>query len=161
MSVDELTTTLELPASARTLTRTRSAYRRFAYEVQHPENHKQLVRFLCVGTTGFVVNTAAYWLFLHAVGLDYKLAFCAAWVISTTNNFFLNRHWTFKAHHEHPVRQAIRFCFVQMMVAVCAYGVMVGLVALTNIWKVPADALAWIIVTPFSFLVQKLWSFKA
>jgi putative flippase GtrA len=48
-----------------------------------------------------------------------------------------------------------------MIVAACAYLILIGLVAATNLWKVPADAAAWIIVTPVSFVVQKLWSFKA
>jgi putative flippase GtrA len=28
-------------------------------------------------------------------------------------------------------------------------------------WKVAADGIAWIIATPLSFVIQKLWSFKA
>ena len=157
----ELTSTLELPASTRAASRLRSAYRRLTYEVRHPENHRQLVRFLCVGASGYVVNTVSFWIFIHPVAFDYTLSFVAAFLCGSTNNFFWNRHWTFKAHDEHAARQGIRFLIVQASVAACAYGVMVGLIAATNIWKVPADALAWIIVTPVSFVVQKLWSFKA
>jgi putative flippase GtrA len=156
-----LTTTLELPAPVQALSRAERAARRFAYEVRHPENHKQLVRFLCVGASGYLINTAFFWVFLHAAGLDYKLSFVGAFLCGSINNFFWNRHWTFKAHHEHAVRQGARFFLVQAIVAVCAYLILIGLVAATNMWKVPADALAWIIVTPVSFVVQKLWSFKA
>ncbi|MDA8068244.1 MAG: GtrA family protein [Actinomycetota bacterium] len=158
---DELIPTLELPASARAASRFRSAYRRFSYEARHPENHRQLVRFLCVGASGYVVNTLSFWIFIHPIALDYRLSFVAAFLCGSANNFVWNRHWTFKANHEGAARQAVRFILVQTTVAACAYGVMLGLVASTNIWKVPADALAWIIVTPVSFLVQKLWSFKA
>ena len=158
---DEITTTLELPASARAMDRARLAYRRGMYEVRHPENHKQLVRFLCVGGSGFAINFVADWIFLHALGLDYKLAFCAAFICASINNFFWNRQWTFKAHHDHAGRQAVRFFLVQAVIALCAYWIMIGLVAATNIWKVPADGIAWILVTPVSFLLQKLWSFKA
>ncbi len=62
---DEITSMLELPPSARALSRIRSAYRRFAYEVRHPENHKQLVRFLCVGASGYVVNLASFLILVH------------------------------------------------------------------------------------------------
>jgi putative flippase GtrA len=158
---DELTTTLELPASARAMDRARLAYRKGMYEVRHSENHKQMVRFLCVGASGFAINFVADWIFLHAVGLDYKLAFCAAFICASINNFFWNRHWTFKAHQARPGRQAVRFFVVQMLIALCAYWIMIGLVAATNMWKVPADGVAWILVTPVSFLLQKLWSFKA
>jgi putative flippase GtrA len=158
---DDLITALELPTSARTVSRARLAYRRGMYEVRHPENHKQAVRFLCVGASGFAINFVADWFFLHAAGLDYKLAFCAAFICASINNFFWNRHWTFKADHDHAGRQAARFFVIQMLIALCAYWIMIGLVAATNIWKVPADGIAWILVTPVSFLLQKLWSFRA
>jgi putative flippase GtrA len=158
---DDFTPALELPAPAQALSRAQSAWKRFSYEVRHPENHKQLVRFLCVGASGYVINTIAFYIFLHAAGVDYKVSFCLAFVCGSINNFWWNRHWTFKAHHDHPGRQAARFFFVQMIVAACAYLILIALVAATNLWKVPADAAAWIIVTPVSFVVQKLWSFKA
>jgi putative flippase GtrA len=158
---DDLTSTLELPPSARVAERTRGNRRRLIEGLRHPGNQKQLGRFLCVGASGYIVNTASFWLFLHAAGLDYKLAFCCAFVFGCANNFFWNRRWTFEAYHDHPVRQGARFFAVSLLVAVCAYFIMVGLVHTTDMWKVPADALAWIIVTPVSFLVQKLWSFKA
>lgn len=131
------------------------------YEVRHRENHRQLVRFLCVGASGYVVNTAFFWLLLHAAGMDYKLSFVGAFLAGCVNNFFWNRHWTFKASDQGAVGQATRFLLVQVIVAVCAYLIMVGLVHVTNMWKVPADMLAWILVTPLSFLVQKFWSFRA
>lgn len=158
---DELTHTIEFPATARTASRLTSLYRRLSYEVRHRENHKQLMRFLVVGASGYVVNTVCFWIFIHPVAFDYTLSFVAAFLCGSVNNFIWNRHWTFKAHDEHAARQGIRFLIVQASVAACAYGVMVALIATTNIWKVPADALAWIIVTPVSFVVQKLWSFKA
>jgi putative flippase GtrA len=158
---DELTSALELPASAQAVSRAQSAYARFAYEVRHPENHKQLVRFLCVGASGYAINFVCFYVFLHLAGLDYKVSFCLAFICASINNFWLNRRWTFKAQQHHPGLQAARFFFVQMIVAACAYLILIGLVAATNLWKVPADAAAWIIVTPVSFVVQKLWSFKA
>src|ERR1700684_538376 len=106
---DEMTSMLELPPSARALSRVRSAYQRFSYEVRHPENHKQLVRFLCVGASGYVVNLISFFILVHPLQAADKLAFVVAAVIASTNNFFWNRHWTFRAKEDHPVRQAVRF----------------------------------------------------
>ena len=75
---DEITSMLELPPSARALSRTRSAYRRFAYEVRHPENHKQLIRFLCVGASGFAVNIVAFFILIHSFGSPDKVWFWTA-----------------------------------------------------------------------------------
>ncbi len=157
-----MTSLLELPPSARALSRIRSAYRRLAYEVRHPENHKQLVRFLCVGASGYVVNLLSFLLLVHPLQASDKLAFVLAALIASTNNFFWNRHWTFRAKEAHPVSQGLRFYFVSLVVLLFSFGIYTLLVHSVGITQhTAADGIAWIIATPLSFVVQKLWSFKA
>ena len=152
---------LELPPSARAQARLRSAYRRFSYEVRHPENHKQLVRFLCVGASGYVVNLVSFLILVHPLSASDKLAFVLAAVIAASNNFFWNRHWTFVAREEHPVRQGMRFFLVSFLVLLIAAGIYTLLVSAGIQQHTLADGISWIIATPVSFVVQKLWSFKA
>lgn len=152
---------LELPRAPRIGERLHDQLDRLDRAVRHPRNQRQLVRFLCVGVSGYVVNTVTFGIALHLAGLDYKLAFCVGFICGCANNFIWNRYWTFGATDGHAAKQGIRFLLVSAVVAACAYGVMVGLVHTTGIWKVPADAIAWIVVTPVSFIVQKLWSFQA
>ena len=158
---DELTSMLELPPSARAQARLRSAWRRFSYEVRHPENHKQLVRFLCVGASGYIVNLVSFLILVHPLSASDKLAFVVAAVIAATNNFFWNRHWTFRAKEDHPVRQAVRFFLVSFFVLLIAAGIYSLLVGAGISQHTLADGVAWIIATPVSFIVQKLWSFRA
>ncbi|MCL2418532.1 MAG: GtrA family protein [Conexibacteraceae bacterium] len=144
------------------MSRLRSAYRRFAYEVRHPENHKQLVRFLCVGASGYVVNLVSFLILVHPLSASDKLAFVVAAVIAATNNFIWNRHWTFRAKEDHPFRQGVRFFLVSFLVLLFAAGIYTLLVHSVGISQhTLADGIAWIIATPLSFVVQKLWSFKA
>lgn len=152
---------LELPPSARAQARLRSAWRRFSYEVRHPENHKQLVRFLCVGASGYIVNLVSFLILVHPLSASDKLAFVVAAVIAATNNFFWNRHWTFRAKEDHPVRQAVRFFLVSFFVLLIAAGIYSLLVGAGISQHTLADGIAWIIATPVSFIVQKLWSFRA
>jgi putative flippase GtrA len=157
-----MTSMLELPPSARALSRIRAAYRRFSYEVRHPENHKQLVRFLCVGASGYFVNLVCFFVLVHPFQAADRLAFVIAAFIASTNNFFWNRHWTFRAKEDHPVRQAMRFYFVSFLVMLFSIGVYTLLVNDVGIKQhTLADGIAWIIAIPVSFVVQKLWSFKA
>lgn len=158
---DETARTLEFPAASPTVVRTRSYGDRLKASFLRRRNQKQAIRFLVVGSSGYVVNTIAFWIFLHAIGFDYKAAFVVAFFAGCANNFVWNRTWTFQAQEDRAGKQAIRFMLVSALVALCAYGIMVGLVAAFNMWKVPANAVAWIITTPASFVVQKLWSFKA
>jgi putative flippase GtrA len=152
---------LELPPSARALSRVRSAYRRFSYEVRHPENHKQLVRFLCVGASGYMVNLVSFFILVHPLSASDTLAFVLAALVASTNNFFWNRHWTFKAKHDHAGRQALRFFLVSFVVLLLSLGIYKLLVGAGISQHTLADGIAWIIATPISFVVQKLWSFKA
>jgi putative flippase GtrA len=156
-----MTSMLELPPSARALSRVRSAYRRFSYEVRHPENHKQLIRFLCVGASGYVVNILSFFLLVHVPHAADTLAFVLAAAVASTNNFFWNRHWTFKAKHDHAGRQAVRFFLVSAVVLLLSLGIYKLLVDAGISQHTLADGIAWIIATPISFVVQKLWSFKA
>jgi putative flippase GtrA len=158
---DEMTSMLELPPSARALSRVRSAYQRFSYEVRHPENHKQLVRFLCVGASGYIVNLVSFFILVHPLSSPDTLAFVLAAVVASTNNFFWNRHWTFKAKHDHAGRQAARFFLVSAVVLLLSLGIYRLLVGAGISQHTMADGIAWIIATPISFVVQKLWSFKA
>jgi putative flippase GtrA len=128
---------------------------------RHPANHKQAIRFLCVGGSGYVVNNIAFALLLHAFGVQHTVAFWIASLIGTTNNFWWNRTWTFDAKHHHIGKQGVRFLLVSLLVSGLAYVIYLGLVGATGMDKVLANALAYVIATPFSFVAQKLWSFKA
>ena len=76
------------------------------------------------------------------------------------NNFVLNRHWTFDAREQHPVRQAVRFFLVSLVAFGFTYVVLVGLVD-AGLMKVAAQAIAIAAGMPLSFVGQKLWSFRA
>ena len=157
---DELTTSLELPAAAQAISNGRRRYDALMYELRHPENHKQAVRFLCVGASGYAINLFSFALLYHAIGFDNAASFVTAFLIGSTNNFFWNRHWTFVAKEEHAFRQGARFFAVSLLVFFFATGVY-ALLQGTGWERVICDGLAWAIATPLSFVVQKLWSFKA
>ena len=159
---DELTSTLELPASAQALSRVRSAYRRFAYEVRHPENHKQLVRFLCVGASGYVLNLV----FVPDPGAPAaggrQVLVRARRRDRRDEQLLLEPSLDVSAKEDHPVGQAVRFFPVSLLVLLFAAGIYTLLVHSVGLEQdTLADGIAWIIATPLSFVVQKLWSFKA
>jgi dolichol-phosphate mannosyltransferase len=150
MSVEEMTTSVELPFRVRV-----------RHGVRKPANWLQLVRFAAVGASGYVVNLIVFAACVHVLKVDYKFAAVIAFVISVVNNFWLNRHWTFDAKHEHPMHQGLRFFAVSLVTFGFTYVVLVALVSGTGIEKVFAQAIAIAAGTPLSFLGQKLWSFRA
>ena len=151
MPAEELTTAvIDLPF-----------HHRVRLGVRKGQNWMQLVRFCGVGASGYAVNLITFAILVHLVGMTYWVASPIAYLVATCNNFFWNRHWTFSAKEDHPLGQAVRFFLVSLVVLLFATGIYRLLVTAGLDKKVVADGIAWIIATPLSFIVQKLWSFKA
>jgi dolichol-phosphate mannosyltransferase len=157
---DELTTTVPLPAPAPARSGSGPLHLRVRHGVRKPQNWLQLVRFGAVGASGYVVNLAVFAACVHLLGIDYRLSAVVAFAVSVLNNFVLNRHWTFDAKEDHPVRQAVRFFTVSLVAFGFTYVVLVALVD-AGLMKVLAQAIAIVAGTPLSFVGQKLWSFRA
>jgi putative flippase GtrA len=166
----EAASTVEFPALAAELPATVSErharaikhplHIRVRHGVRKPHNWLQLIRFGAVGATGYVVNLAVFAFCVHVLGIDYRVSAVIAWIVSVLNNFWLNRHWTFRARQAHPVRQGIRFFAVSLVTFGFSYLVLIGLVEGAGMTKVLAQAIAVAAGTPLNFVGQKLWSFK-
>lgn len=134
---------------------------RLLHGMRRPANWLQLVRFGLVGAVGFVVNLAVYTLFVHGIGVEYRVASVAAWIVAVANNFVWNRHWTFDAGEGVAHHQAMRFLLVSVVTEIISLLLLTLLVESGGISKVPAQAVAVAAATPLSFLGNKLWSFRA
>jgi len=125
------------------------------------QNWWQLARFAAVGASGYVVNLASFALAVHGAGLDYRLAAVLAFVVAVTNNFFLNRHWTFDASSGHAGFQAARFLCVSLGAFVASLALLELLVAGLGLDEVLAQAIAVLCATPLNFVGNRLWSFRS
>ena len=129
--------------------------------MRRPHNWFELVRFSAVGASGYVVNLATFAACVHLFGVHYRLAATLAFVVAVTNNFVLNRHWTFRAGDGHAGFQAMRFFAVSIAAFLFNLAVLELLVAGLEWPKLLAQASAIVAATPISFLGNKLWSFRA
>jgi putative flippase GtrA len=133
---------------------------RLMHGMRRPANWLQLIRFAIVGGSGFVVNLAVYALCVHALDVPYQGAAVVAWLLAVTNNFVLNRHWTFDARAGSVRFQAIRFFLVSLVAFAFGLLLLTLLVEGAGVAKVPAQALAVAASTPLNFIGNKLWSFR-
>src|SRR5438094_1858495 len=134
---------------------------RLLHGLRRPANWLQLVRFAIVGGVGFVVNVGVYALFVHPIGVDYRGAAVAAWLVAVANNFVLNRHWTFDARDGLARFQAMRFLVVSLVAFAFSLLLLTLFVEAAALPKVAAQALAVAASTPLNFLGNKLWSFRS
>jgi putative flippase GtrA len=136
----------------RPLTRVRNGLTR-------PANWLQLVRFGAVGAVGYVVNLVVFSLCVHGAGLDYRLAAAVAFLVAVTNNFVLNRRWTFAGRESSTAFAAPRFLAVSLASFLLNLGLLQALVAVAAAPAVLAQAVAIGAATPLNFVGNKLWTF--
>ena len=121
-------------------------------------NWLQLAKFCAVGASGYVANLAVYATLL-AFDVNYLLAAICSFLVAVTNNYLWNRVWTFRHQRGHLVFQGFRFLLVST-VALAANLLFLGLLVAVGVPKLPAQAIAIVLVTPWNFVANKLWSFR-
>jgi putative flippase GtrA len=122
-------------------------------------NWEQLVKFCVVGASGYVVNLAVYTALLDGADLHYRLAATGSFLVAVTNNYLWNRLWTFRHSRGHFANQGLRFLLVSVIVYIGNLVLLTALVEL-GLGKIVSQAIAIILVTPFNFAGNKLWSFR-
>jgi dolichol-phosphate mannosyltransferase len=127
--------------------------------LRSPHNWMQLAKFSAVGASGYAVNLAVYALLLNWVGLHYLGAAFCSFLVAVANNYWWNRHWTFRGQRGHFAYQGMRFAVVSA-VALAANLVILRLLVGFGLGKFVAQAIAIVAVTPLNFLGNKLWSFR-
>jgi dolichol-phosphate mannosyltransferase len=122
-------------------------------------NWFQLTKFCVVGVSGYVVNLAVFAALVHRVGMHYVPAAICSFLVAVTNNYTWNRVWTFRHQRGHIAYQGLRFLMVST-VALAANLVFLAILVGLGVPKIPAQAVAIALVTPWNFVANKLWSFR-
>ena len=120
--------------------------------LRKPHNWVQLIKFCAVGGSGYVVNLCVFALCVEVIGLHHLVGATAAFVVAVMNNFWWNRHWTFRAGQGHAGFQAARF----FTVSVAAFLVQVTLLAV-----LVAATAAFAVAVTNNFWWNRHWTFRA
>ena len=135
----------------------------FAYRIgaaaRRPASWLQLVKFGLVGGSGYLINLAVFAVLVGDFGVHHTIAAVGAFCVAVTNNFLLNRHWTFAAGDGHAGFQAMRFFAVSVASLAINLMALEVLLAATGMSDLYAQAIAVAIAMPFNFLGNKLWTF--
>ena len=121
-------------------------------------NWEQLAKFCAVGAVGYLINLGVYAAILHS-GVHYLVAATCSFLVAVTNNYFLNRAWTFRDHRAGVAAQGMRF-FVVSLASLGANLLVLHLLISFGTGKLVAQAIAIVLVTPLNFIGNKLWSFR-
>ena len=133
--------------------------RRLVASLLSVRNWQQLGQFCVVGAVGYLINLAVYEALRHE-GVHYLVAATCSFLVAVTSNYTWNRLWTFREHRGHLGVQGMRFFLVSLVALVANLLVLYLLVAVGGLDKLPAQAVAIVLVTPLNFIGNKLWSFR-
>src|SRR5262245_672132 len=122
-------------------------------------NWYQLAKFCIVGASGYVVNLAVFAALVHGAEMHYIPAAICSFLVAVTNNYTWNRVWTFRHQRGHFAYQGLRFLMVSTVALAANLAFLAILVGL-GVPKIPAQAVAIALVTPWNFVANKLWSFR-
>jgi putative flippase GtrA len=128
--------------------------------LRKPHNWVQLIKFCAVGGSGYVVNLCVFALCVEVIGLHHLVGATAAFVVAVMNNFWWNRHWTFRAGQGRAGFQAARFFIVSVAAFLFAASVLELLVSVAELPELPSQAIAIVAATPLNFIGNKMWSFR-
>ena len=127
--------------------------------LRRPANWVQLAKFCIVGASGYVINLAVFATLVHWAGMHYIPAAVCSFLVAVTNNYTWNRVWTFRHQRGHIAYQGLRFLVVST-IALCANLLFLAILVAIGVPKIPAQAIAIALVTPWNFVANKLWSFR-
>jgi putative flippase GtrA len=117
------------------------------------------LRFCLVGASGYAVNLAVYSALLSS-GVHYQVAATGAFLVAASSNYVWNRVWTFGARQARILGQSARALAVSALSLGANQLFLVVLVA-AGAGHLEAQAASILLVTPFSFVANKLWAFAA
>ena len=137
---------------------TELAYR-IGAAARRPASWIQLLKFGLVGGSGYLINLAVFALLAGVFGVHHIAAAVGAFCVAVTNNFVLNRYWTFGPGEGPAHFQAARFFVVSLASLGLNIVVLELLVANDLTGELVAQAIAVGVAMPFNFLGNKLWTF--
>ena len=132
---------------------------RLERSIRSVHNWKQLGKFAVVGAVGAVINLVVFRTLVRH-GVHYLAAGTISFLVAVTSNYTWNRLWTFHDQRGHVGIQGMRFFVVSLVALGANLAVLHLLVVYGGLDKLPAQAIAIVLVTPLNFVGNKLWSFR-
>ena len=119
----------------------------------------QFIKFGLVGVSNTLLTFLIYTLLLKVFGVWYIAASAIGFAVGAVNGFLLNRRWTF-AGHVGDAFTPVRWGIVQGGGLGINLGLLYVLVHDARLDKLVAQALATIVVTVTTFVVNRAWTFR-
>ncbi|PID84723.1 MAG: glycosyl transferase family 2 [Chloroflexi bacterium] len=138
----------------------------------NPKEAERFIKFLVVGTIGFVVDFGTLTLLKELTPLPTAVANTISFSMAVVSNFTLNRYWTYPDSRSKPiVAQLGQFTLVNVIGLLINTGILILLEVffdsiLENFPRIPirgyipAKMIATIVVLFWNFFVNRYWTYS-
>lgn len=121
---------------------------------------RQFWKYCVVGASGYVINFGVFSIFYGFAHIPYFMAATFSFMVAATNNFLLNKYWTFSNPQGQVATQAGRFVIVSVASWAMNMVLLVTLIEVFSFNEYIAQGLSISAVTVLNFTGNKLWSFR-
>jgi len=120
----------------------------------------QFIKFSIVGGVGTLINIAILYILTEFFNIYYLISAIFAFIVALTNNFILNKIWTFEEKlKEGALRKYIKFFTISVIALTVNLSFLYIFVEYFKIWYIFAQFLAILITLIINFSGNKLWTF--
>lgn len=128
--------------------------------------YRQFIKFGVVGITGTLIDLGVYNLLALLFGFNIYFARTISFVLAATNNYILNRKWTFRNKNKNVAKQFFKFFLISLI------GLGLNLIIMKFCQKLVVNVqneflklnipvlIAIVIVLFWNFFINKYWTFK-
>ncbi|WP_443937815.1 GtrA family protein [Pedobacter sp. MW01-1-1] len=121
----------------------------------------RILKFGITGLLGMIIDFGATWLCKEKIKLDKYVSNAIGFTLAVTNNYIINRIWTFNSHNQHWGTEFGKF----LVVSFVGLGLNTGIIYLfhqrkngTNFYV--AKFFAVVIVFIWNFIANQFFTFK-
>ncbi|MFZ5365126.1 MAG: GtrA family protein [Patescibacteria group bacterium] len=122
----------------------------------------QFLKFCAVGVTGTAIDFGVLNLGVAVIKLNVYVAAALAFILAATNNFLLNKRWTFsqKSTGQRMIGQYAQYLAVSAGGLILNLSIMYALIEAADWWYNWAKVLATALVIVWNFSMNKYWTFR-
>ncbi len=126
-------------------------------------NLGQLIKFCMVGGVGTIINLVILFLLVEFLNVWYLFSAIFAFIIAVTNNFILNKFWTFESYSKKKsvlTKQYTQFFIISLFALGVNLIFLYIFVEYFNLWYIFSQFLAILIALSINFIGNKIWIFR-
>lgn len=121
---------------------------------------KTFLLFLFVGGITAVIYFGLLAVFLDILSVDYRAGVSVAYITAVSFHFFANRRLTFRANHEKPFQQIVRYLPMVTLNYILTVAIVTASVEMLRLSPYVGAAAGIVVTTGIGFFISKAWVFR-